>query len=54
LYLRNGNHYLESMIGAYRARVTPFNVNYRYVDAELADDSGQIATERHSAATGSS
>jgi acyl-CoA synthetase (AMP-forming)/AMP-acid ligase II len=35
LYLRNGNHYLESMIGAYRARVTPFNVNYRYVDAEL-------------------
>src|SRR6201991_2334422 len=35
LYLRNGNHYLESMIGAYRARVAPFNVNYRYVDAEL-------------------
>jgi acyl-CoA synthetase (AMP-forming)/AMP-acid ligase II len=35
LYLRNGNQYLESMIGAYRARVAPFNVNYRYVDAEL-------------------
>ena len=35
LYLRNGNEYLESMIGAYRARVAPFNVNYRYVEAEL-------------------
>ena len=35
LYLRNGNQYLESMIGAYRARVAPFNVNYRYVEAEL-------------------
>ena len=36
LYLRNGNQYLEAMIGAYRARVAPFNVNYRYVEAELA------------------
>lgn len=35
LYLRNGNEYLESMIGGYRARVAPFNVNYRYVEAEL-------------------
>ncbi|BBZ39539.1 acyl-CoA synthetase [Mycobacterium conspicuum] len=35
LYLRNGNEYLESMIGAYRSRVAPFNVNYRYVEAEL-------------------
>ena len=35
LYLRNGNQYLEAMIGAYRARVAPFNVNYRYVEAEL-------------------
>jgi 3-oxocholest-4-en-26-oate---CoA ligase len=35
LYLRNGNQYLESMIGGYRARVAPFNVNYRYVEAEL-------------------
>ncbi|MCV7109767.1 acyl-CoA synthetase [Mycolicibacterium setense] len=35
LYLRNGNEYLESMIGSYRARVAPFNVNYRYVEAEL-------------------
>jgi len=35
LYLRNGNEYLEAMIGAYRARVAPFNVNYRYVEEEL-------------------
>ena len=35
LYLRNGNEYLEAMIGAYRARTAPFNVSYRYVEAEL-------------------
>jgi fatty-acyl-CoA synthase len=35
LYLRNGNEYLEAMIGSFRARVAPFNVNYRYVEAEL-------------------
>ena len=35
LYLHNGNEYLEGMIGAYKARVAPFNVNYRYVAEEL-------------------
>jgi len=35
LYLHNGNEYLEGMLGAYKARVAPFNVNYRYVDDEL-------------------
>ena len=35
LALYNGNEYLESMIGAYRARVAPFNVNYRYTGEEL-------------------
>ena len=30
LYLYNGNEYLEGMVGAYKARVAPFNVNYRY------------------------
>ena len=34
-YLYNGNEYLESMLGAWRARVAPFNVNYRYVADEL-------------------
>ena len=35
IYLRNGNEYLEAMIGSYRARVAPFNASYRYVDEEL-------------------
>ncbi len=35
LYLYNGNEYLEGMIGGYKARVAPFNVNYRYVEDEL-------------------
>ena len=35
IYLYNGNEYLESMIGAFMARVAPFNVNYRYVADEL-------------------
>jgi len=35
-YLYNGPEYLEGMVGAYRSRVAPFNVNYRYVAGELA------------------
>jgi 3-oxocholest-4-en-26-oate---CoA ligase len=35
LALYNGNEYLEGMLGAYRARLAPFNVNYRYVGEEL-------------------
>lgn len=35
IYLFNGNEYLEAMLGAYKARMSPFNVNYRYVDEEL-------------------
>jgi fatty-acyl-CoA synthase len=35
IYMLNCPEYLESMLGAYRARVAPFNVNYRYVDDEL-------------------
>jgi fatty-acyl-CoA synthase len=35
LALYNGNEYLEAMLGSYRARVAPFNVNYRYVGEEL-------------------
>ena len=35
IYLRNGNQYLEAMLGGYRARVAPFNVNHRYVGEEL-------------------
>jgi 3-oxocholest-4-en-26-oate---CoA ligase len=36
LYLYNGNEYLEGMLGAIKARCAPFNVNYRYVEEELA------------------
>lgn len=35
LYLHNGNEYLEGMLAAYRSRVAPFNINYRYVAEEL-------------------
>ncbi len=35
IYLRNGNEYLEAMVAGFRARVAPFNVNYRYVEEEL-------------------
>jgi fatty-acyl-CoA synthase len=36
LYLYNGNEYLEGMLGAFKSRLAPFNVNYRYVEEELA------------------
>src|SRR5271154_3158609 len=35
LALFNGNEYLEGMLGSYRARLAPLNVNYRYVGEEL-------------------
>ncbi|MCX8071481.1 MAG: acyl-CoA synthetase [Candidatus Binatia bacterium] len=35
IYLYNCPEYLETMAAAFRARVAPFNVNYRYVDQEL-------------------
>jgi fatty-acyl-CoA synthase len=36
LYLYNGSEYLEGMLGAWKARCSPINVNYRYVATELA------------------
>ena len=35
IYMLNCPEYFESMLGAYLARVAPFNINYRYVDDEL-------------------
>ncbi len=35
LYLHNGNEYLEGMLGSYKARCVPINVNYRYRSDEL-------------------
>lgn len=36
LALRNGNEYLELMLGAFKIAAVPVNVNYRYRGAELA------------------
>ncbi|MHB1923786.1 MAG: AMP-binding protein, partial [Acidimicrobiales bacterium] len=50
LYLYNGNEYLEGMLGAFKARVAPFNVNYRYVREELEyllHDAGTAAVIYH-------
>ena len=35
IYLHNGAEYIESMIGSFKARLAPLNVNYRYVADEL-------------------
>lgn len=50
LYLLNGPEYLEGMLGAWKARCAPFNVNYRYVADELRhllDDAGVRAVVVH-------
>jgi fatty-acyl-CoA synthase len=50
LYAYNGPEYVEGMLGAWRARVAPFNVNYRYVKNELhylLADSGATALLYH-------
>ena len=52
IYAYNGGEYIESMLGAFRARVAPFNVNYRYVKSELQyllADSGATALVYHAA-----
>ncbi len=35
IYALNGNEYLEAMVGSFKGRCAPFNVNYRYVEEEL-------------------
>src|SRR5581483_3387434 len=50
LYMLNCPEYMESMLGCYRARVAPFNVNYRYVDDELVyllEDSDAVGLVYH-------
>lgn len=37
LVLLNGNHYLEAMVGAWRARAAAVNINWRYTAAEMAE-----------------
>jgi len=50
IYAYNGPEYVEAMLGSWRARVAPFNVNYRYVKNELQyllEDSGASALVYH-------
>jgi fatty-acyl-CoA synthase len=52
IYAYNGPEFVESLLGAFRARVAPFNVNYRYVKNELQyllADSGASALVYHAA-----
>jgi 3-oxocholest-4-en-26-oate---CoA ligase len=52
VYLHNGNEYLEVVGGSNRARAVPFNVNYRYVEHELAyllNDARPFAIVYHAA-----
>ncbi|MDT5225644.1 MAG: 3-oxocholest-4-en-26-oate---CoA ligase [Mycobacterium sp.] len=46
----NGNEFVESLLGAFAARVAPFNVNFRYVKNELQyllADAGATALVYH-------
>ncbi len=36
LYLHNGTEFLEGMLAAFKIRAVPININYRYVEEELA------------------
>jgi 3-oxocholest-4-en-26-oate---CoA ligase len=50
LYAYNGNEFVEALLGAFQARVAPFNVNFRYVKNELAyllADAGATALLYH-------
>jgi 3-oxocholest-4-en-26-oate---CoA ligase len=52
LYAYNGNEFVEALLGAFAARVAPFNVNFRYVKSELQyllADSGATALVYHAA-----
>jgi 3-oxocholest-4-en-26-oate---CoA ligase len=52
LYAYNGNEFVEALLGAFAARVAPFNVNFRYVKTELQyllADSGVTALLYHAA-----
>ncbi|MGV0773159.1 acyl-CoA synthetase [Mycobacterium syngnathidarum] len=52
IYAYNGPEFVESLLGSFRARVAPFNVNYRYVKNELQyllADAGASALVYHAA-----
>ncbi len=50
LHLMNGSEYLEGMLACFKIRAIPVNVNFRYVEAELAylyDDADLVALVYH-------
>src|SRR5438874_5086656 len=50
LQLLNGTEYIEAMLGVFKIRAVPINVNYRYVERELRhlyDDADLIALIYH-------
>ena len=50
IYAHNGNEFVETLLASFRARVAPFNVNYRYVKSELQyllADAGATALVYH-------
>jgi 3-oxocholest-4-en-26-oate---CoA ligase len=52
IYAYNGNQFVETLLGAFQARVAPFNVNFRYVKSELQyllADAGATALVYHAA-----
>ncbi|WP_055404608.1 MULTISPECIES: acyl-CoA synthetase [unclassified Mycobacterium] len=52
VYAYNGNEFVEALLGAFGARVAPFNVNFRYVKNELhylLADAGATALVYHAA-----
>jgi acyl-CoA synthetase (AMP-forming)/AMP-acid ligase II len=52
IYAYNGTEFVEALLGAFRARVAPFNVNFRYVKSELQyllADAGATALIYHAA-----
>jgi len=50
IYAYNGTEFVESMLGAYKLRAVPINVNYRYVENELRylfDNADLVALVHH-------
>lgn len=45
IIMSNAPEYLEAMIGSYRARAVPYNVNHQYTPGEVADLVGTIGSD---------
>jgi acyl-CoA synthetase (AMP-forming)/AMP-acid ligase II len=50
IYAYNSCEYVETMLGAYKLRAVPININYRYVEEELRylfDNADLVAVAHH-------